>query len=61
VIRVLLAEDMQILADTLAAVLSLEEDLPARRRGDGLQLRAHGPHRLRTPGVVGGLTSRLAQ
>ena len=31
-----------------------------RRRGDGLQLRAHGPHRARTPGIVGGLAPRLA-
>ena len=30
------------------------------RRGDGLQLRAHGPHRARAPGVVGGLAPRLA-
>ena len=35
-------------------------DETPRRRGDGLQLRTHGPHRLRTPGIVGGLTSRLA-
>ncbi len=32
----------------------------SRRRGDGLQLRAHGPHRVRTPGAVGGLAARLA-
>ena len=31
-----------------------------RRRGDGLQLRAHGPDRIRTPGIVGGLAPRLA-
>ena len=31
-----------------------------RRRGHGQQLRAHGPHRLRTPGGVGGLARRLA-
>ncbi len=35
-------------------------DQAPRRRGDGLQLRAHGPHRVRTPGVVGGLAPRLA-
>ena len=35
-------------------------DNPPRRRGDGLQLRAHGPHRVRTPGDVGGLAPRLA-
>ena len=35
-------------------------DEPARRRGDGLQLRAHGPHRVRTPGAMGGLAPRLA-
>ena len=35
-------------------------DDPPRRRGHGLQLRAHGPHRLRTPGAVGGLAPRLA-
>ena len=35
-------------------------DDPPRRRGDGLQLRAHGPHRVRTPGGVGGLARRLA-
>ena len=35
-------------------------DDPPRRRGDGLQLRPHGPHRLRTPGAVGGLAARLA-
>ena len=29
-------------------------------RGHGLQLRAHGPHGLRTPGDVGGLATRLA-
>ena len=37
----------------------LLDDLP-RRRGDGLQLRADGPHRLRAPGAVGGLAPRLA-
>ena len=31
-----------------------------RRRGHGLQLRAHGPHRVRTPGDLGGLAPRLA-
>ena len=31
-----------------------------RRGGHGLQLRAHGPHRVRAPGGVGGLASRLA-
>ena len=36
-------------------------DDPARRRGDGLQLRADGPHRLRTPGAVGGLARWLAE
>jgi hypothetical protein len=35
-------------------------DETPRRRGDGLQLRAHGPHRVRTPGAVGGLAPRLA-
>ena len=35
-------------------------DHPPRRRGNGLQLRAHGPHRVRTPGAVGGLAPRLA-
>src|ERR1035441_2041674 len=35
------------------------DDRP-RRRGSGLQLRAHGPHRLRAPGAVGGLAPRLA-
>ena len=35
-------------------------DDPPRRRGHGLQLRAHGPHRVRTPGAVGGLAPRLA-
>ena len=35
-------------------------DDPPRRGGDGLQLRAHGPHGVRTPGVVGGLAPRLA-
>src|ERR1035438_1215184 len=35
-------------------------DDPPRRRGNGLQLRAHGPHRARTPGAVGGLAPRLA-
>ena len=35
-------------------------DDPPRRRGHGLQLRAHGPDRVRTPGVVGGLARRLA-
>ena len=35
-------------------------DDPPRRRGDGLQLRAHGPHRVRAPGAVGGLAARLA-
>ena len=37
----------------------LLDDQP-RRRGHGLQLRAHGPHRVRTPGAVGGLARRLA-
>ena len=35
-------------------------DDPPRRRGNGLQLRADGPHRVRTPGAVGGLAPRLA-
>ena len=35
-------------------------DQTPRRRGDGLQLRAHGPDRVRTPGELGGLTPRLA-
>ncbi len=35
-------------------------DDPPRRRGNGLQLRAHGPHRVRAPGVVGGLAPRPA-
>jgi hypothetical protein len=35
-------------------------DDPPRCRGHGLQLRAHGPHRVRTPGVVGGLSPRMA-
>ena len=35
-------------------------DDPPRRRGNGQQLRAHGPHRVRTPGAVGGLARRLA-
>ena len=37
----------------------LLDDTP-RRRGDGLQLCPHGPHRVRAPGVVGGLAPRLA-
>ena len=40
-------------------VRDLLDQLP-RRGGDGLQLRAHGPHRVRTPGAVGGLAARLA-
>ena len=35
-------------------------DQTPRRRGHGLQLRAHGPHRVRPPGTVGGLAPRLA-
>ncbi len=35
-------------------------DDSARCRGNGLQLRAHGPDRVRTPGTVGGLALRLA-
>ena len=35
-------------------------DEQPRRRSHGLQLRAHGPHRVRTPGAVGGLAPRLA-
>ena len=35
-------------------------DDSARGRGNGLQLRAHGPDRVRTPGTVGGLAPRLA-
>jgi hypothetical protein len=35
-------------------------DEQPRRRGHGLQLRAHGPHRVRTPGAVGELAPRLA-
>ena len=35
-------------------------DQTPRRGGDGLQLRAHGSHRVRTPGAVGGFASRLA-
>jgi hypothetical protein len=35
-------------------------DHPPRRRGSGLQLRAHGSHRVRTPGAVGGLAPGLA-
>ena len=35
-------------------------DDPPRRRDHGQQLRAHGPHRVRAPGVVGGLAARLA-
>ena len=35
-------------------------DQTPRRRGHGLQLRAHGPDRVRAPGAVGGLTPRLA-
>jgi Bacterial protein of unknown function (DUF899) len=38
---------------------NLLDDHP-RRRGNGLQLRTHGPHRVRTPGNVGGLAPRLA-
>src|SRR5262249_22875873 len=35
-------------------------DDPPRRGGNGLQLRADGPHRVRAPGTVGGLAPRLA-
>ena len=35
-------------------------DDPPRRRGDGQQLRADGPDRVRAPGAVGGLARRLA-
>ena len=38
---------------------NLLDDHP-RRGGHGLQLRAHGPHRVRTPRGVGGLASGLA-
>jgi hypothetical protein len=38
---------------------NLLDDTP-RRRGHGLQLRTHGPDRVRTSGVVGGLALRLA-
>src|SRR5438270_79536 len=38
---------------------NLLDEAPGRG-GDGLQLRADGPHRVRTPGVVGGLAPRLA-
>ena len=37
----------------------LLDDTP-RRRDHGLQLRAHGPHRVRTSGAVGRLAPRLA-
>jgi hypothetical protein len=47
------------LRDADPGLRDLLDDLP-RRRGDGLQLRTHGPHRLRTPGAVGGLAPRLA-
>jgi hypothetical protein len=39
-------------------VRDLLDEAP-RRRGHGLQLRAHGPHRLWTPGELGGLAPRL--
>jgi hypothetical protein len=35
-------------------------DYSPRGRGDGLQLRAHGPDGVQTPGHVGGLAPRLA-
>ena len=35
-------------------------DDPARRRGHGLQLRTHGPHRVRASGAMGELALRLA-
>jgi hypothetical protein len=38
---------------------NLLDDHP-RRRGNGLQLRARGPHRVRTPGNMEGLAPRLA-
>ena len=40
-------------------VRNVLDDHP-RRRGNGLQLCAHGPDRVRTPGAMGGLTRRLA-
>ena len=42
-----------------ARLRNLLDDHP-RRRGNGQQLLAYGPHRVRTPGTVGGLAPRLA-